>query len=206
MRTPKFLYFDLGNVLLTFDVEQMCRQMADVAGIDPQQVKAAVFESQLQHRYELGEVTSKEFHEAFCQTAGVGPDLEALACAASDIFQVRESMLPVIAGLKKAGYRLGVLSNTCDCHWEHCLRTYPVLQESFEVYALSYKLKAAKPDPKIFRHAARLANVECCEVFFTDDILGHVEGAKAVGFDAVQFVSTEQLVEDLRNRGVRFDD
>ena len=36
---PKFLYFDLGRVLLHFSIERMCRQMADVAGIEPGAVR-----------------------------------------------------------------------------------------------------------------------------------------------------------------------
>ena len=43
------------------------------------------------------------------------------------------------------------------------------------------------------------------EIFFTDDLPGHVAGAQAVGFDAVQFTSASQLVADLRARGVRMD-
>ena len=34
----RFLYFDLGNVLLTFDQRKAARQMADVAGITPEKV------------------------------------------------------------------------------------------------------------------------------------------------------------------------
>ena len=39
------------------------------------------------------------------------------------------------------------------------------------------------------------------EVFFTDDRLDNVEGARKVGFDAVQFVGVEALREELRARG-----
>ena len=35
---PKFIYFDLGNVLLRFDHELACRQMAAVAGTTPELV------------------------------------------------------------------------------------------------------------------------------------------------------------------------
>ena len=40
---PKFLYFDLGKVLVDFSVERMLEQMAGVAGISAEQVRAAVF-------------------------------------------------------------------------------------------------------------------------------------------------------------------
>lgn len=200
-----FLYFDLGKVLLDFSVAQMCAQIGDVAHVDPAVVKAVVFDSDLQIRYERGEICSQEFYDALCQATGTQPDYAALTVAASDIFSLNVSMLPVVAQLRAVGYRLGVLSNTCEGHWEHCLSRYRILRDSFDVYALSYELKAAKPHPEIFLAAARLAGVKPQEVFYTDDIEGHVLGARSVGFDAVQYTSTPQLVKELRKRGVRFN-
>jgi FMN phosphatase YigB (HAD superfamily) len=56
-----FFYFDLGKVLLDFSIERMCQQLADLAGVDVPRVKEAVFDSQLQARYERGEITTEEF-------------------------------------------------------------------------------------------------------------------------------------------------
>ena len=36
---PKFVYFDLGNVLCSFSNERACRQMAEVAGVSPEAVE-----------------------------------------------------------------------------------------------------------------------------------------------------------------------
>jgi putative hydrolase of the HAD superfamily len=205
MNSVKFFYFDLGMVLLRFDVEVMCRRMAEVAGLDSPRVRRALFEHPLQKDYERGRSTTREFYEAFCRDTGVRPDFDALLCAASDIFDLDATMIPVVARLYGAGHRLGILSNTCDCHWEHCLRRFPLLGELFEVHALSYRIGAAKPEAAIFAAAANLAGVAPEEIFFTDDLAGHVAGARAVGFDAVQFTSPPQLVGELRARGVRFN-
>jgi HAD superfamily hydrolase (TIGR01549 family) len=98
---------------------------------------------------------------------------------------------------------LGVLSNTCQSHWEHCRRKFCILRESFSVYALSYEIHEMKPDAAIFQAAAELAGVAPEQIFFTDDMAGHVAGARAAGVDAVQYVSTPQLAAELRSRGVR---
>jgi len=205
MNFAKFLYFDLGKVLLRFDVEVMCRRMADAAGLDLPQVRRALFEHPLQKDYERGRRTTREFYEAFCRDTGTRPDFDALVSAASDIFELDATMIPIVAHLYRAGHRMGILSNTCDCHWEHCLRRFPMLGELFEAHALSYRIGAAKPEAAMFEAAARLAGVAAEEIFFTDDLPGHVAGAQAVGFDAVQFTSASQLVADLRARGVRMD-
>ncbi len=39
----KFLYFDLGKVLVNFDIERMLEQMADVAGIHANEVRRVLF-------------------------------------------------------------------------------------------------------------------------------------------------------------------
>jgi HAD superfamily hydrolase (TIGR01509 family) len=201
----KFLYFDLGMVLLNFSVEQMCRQMAEVAGITPTQVSQIIFDGDLQQRYERGEISSPEFYDEFCRASGARPDYDRLASAASEIFELNGSMIPVVAQLRQAGYRLGILSNTCEHHWQHCFRRFRLLGETFSVFALSYELKAMKPDAAIFLAAARLAGVQPGEIFFCDDIAGHVAGARAAGIDAVQYATTPDLVAELRKRGIRFN-
>jgi len=202
---PRFLYFDLGMVLVTFSVDRMCRQMGAVAGLDPERVKEVVFHGDLQKRFELGRLSSREYYEAFCRASGTRPDYDAIVQASSDIFELKVSMLPVVGQLRQAGYRLGILSNTCESHWNHCTRRYRILGDTFAVHAPSFRLGVCKPDAAIFRAAAELAGCPPQEIFFVDDTPGHVAGARAAGFDAVQYTSTPQLVGELRRRGIRFN-
>lgn len=204
MTAPSFLYFDLGKVLADFDVGQMYRQIGEVAGIEPERVREVLFHGGLQKDYELGRISDREFFEAFCEETGTHADRDALELAGSDIFEMNEDILPLVAALDRAGYRLGVLSNTCRSHWEHCARRFPVLTESFRVHALSYEVRAAKPNAAIFRAAAELAGVPPEAIFFTDDIAENVDGARAAGFDAVQYTSAPELAAELRSRGLRF--
>jgi glucose-1-phosphatase len=205
MPTPRFLYFDLGMVIVTFSVERMCRQIAAVSGLDAKRVPEVLFDSGLQARYEHGQVTTRQFYEEFCQRSATTPAYDALLNAACDIFELHTPMVAVLGQLHQAGCRLGVLSNTCEAHWQHCLRRFRFLGELFHVYALSYQIRAAKPEPAIFHAAAELAGVAPNEMFFTDDLAGHIAGARAVGVDAVQFTSAPQIVSELFQRGVRFN-
>ena len=203
--TPKFFYFDLGRVLLNFDVERMACQVGLVAGIPAETVKSIVFGNTLLQRYEAGKISSTAFHEEFCLASGTRPSLDALQEAASDIFEINTPMVPVVTQLRAARYPVGLLSNTCECHWDYCRRRYRFLAGLFPLTALSYEIGAAKPDSAIFEAAARLAGYEPSEIFFVDDIPGHVEGARAVGFDAVVYQSARQVAEELRDRGVQFN-
>ena len=125
--------------------------------------------------------------------------------AASAIFELNLSIMPVVAQLSQAGHRLGILSNTSQTHWEYCCDRFPILNQAFEVYTLSYRVGAMKPDAEIYRVAAELAGVAPQDIFYTDDIAGHIAGGQIAGFDAVQYTSTPQLVAQLRLRGVEFN-
>jgi glucose-1-phosphatase len=203
---PKFIYFDLGNVLLFFDHAQSCRQMADVAGLAETQVRTAIFDSGVQWQYEAGQLRSRQFYEEFCQRTNSRPDYDALAYAAGAIFRVNPSITPVVAQLCGAGYRMGLLSNTCEMHWDYFASgRYSMIQEMFELYTLSFRVGAMKPDAKIYAAAAEAAGVRPEEIFFMDDTPGHVAAARDFGFDAVVYTDTPTLVRDMRERGIRFN-
>jgi glucose-1-phosphatase len=201
-----FLYFDLGNVIVRFDHLKGCRQMAALTGLSADQVFTVVFDSGLNRRCELGEVSDRAFYEEFCRATGAKPELNAFLHAVGDIFTLNDSLIPVLGALEVAGNRMGILSNTCDFQWQRLMASdYGILPTPFSVFALSFEIGAMKPDPKIYKAAAELAGVRPQEVFFCDDVLGHVTAARDAGFDAVQYTTTPALVADLRRRGVRFN-
>jgi HAD superfamily hydrolase (TIGR01509 family) len=202
---PSFLYFDLGKVLVEFSLERMMVQAAAAAGVAVERVRHAMLDDQLLYRYEKGQVSSRDFFETFCAAADCRPDYDRLVDAFSEIFAIHLPVLPIIAQLRQAGYRLGVLSNTCEVHWEYCVAHYDILSDVFDVYALSFRIGASKPDAAIFRAAAEMAGHQPEDVFFVDDIAENVAGARAFGFDAVQFTSASALAADLRRRGLRFN-
>jgi putative hydrolase of the HAD superfamily len=202
----RFFYFDLGNVLLTFDHGIACRKLAALANTTPALVRMIVFDTDLQWRYERGEITTHEFAEHFCRETGTRADIDQLERACAEIFELHVPIVPLVAQLKAAGHRLGILSNTCAAHWQYVFDgRYRILRELFEVYALSYELKSMKPEPQIYQAAAAMAGVAPQDIFFTDDRLDNVQGALAAGYDAVPFVSAQQLQRDLHRRGVRLN-
>lgn len=203
---PKFIYFDLGNVLLHFSHARMCQQMADVLGTDAAALKTYLFApAGPEEAFESGRVSEAEFLAGLAHAFGGAPDREALLHASSDIFELNVSIVPVVGHLVRAGYRLGILSNTNAWHWEWILRRrYAILSDLFSVHALSFEIGSMKPQPEIFTAAASLAGVAPAEIFYIDDIAGHVAAASAAGFHAVQYTSTPKLAEALRAAGVRF--
>ena len=109
-----------------------------------------------------------------------------------------------MAHLRAAGYRLGILSNTCEAHWEFvsCGR-YAVLKELFEVEILSFRLGSMKPETPIYEAAIAASGVAAEEIFFTDDRSENVAGALRAGMDATHFRGVQPLLQDLRDRQIK---
>jgi putative hydrolase of the HAD superfamily len=200
----RFLYFDLGNVLLTFSHRQAAEQMAAVAKVPFEAVWKVVFEDGLEQRFEAGAITSQQFYKEFCRGVGAMPDYEGLLLAGSEIFEVNSAIIPLIGQLRAVGHRLGILSNTCEPHWAYCSRgRYGLIGKMFDKFALSFEIGACKPDARIFAAAAKLAGTPPDQIFFTDDIPSHVAAAKEAGWDAVQFTTVPALAAELRSRDIK---
>ena len=200
----RFLYFDLGNVLLNFSHKRAAEQMAAVSGVSVEKVWQVVFEDGLEQRFESGEVNDSQFYEQFCAGVGAKPVYDSLLRAGSEIFEINGPIIPLVAQLRAGGNRMGILSNTCGPHWDYCSKgRYGIIGKMFDKFALSYEIGACKPGTRIYQAAAEMAGVASEEIFFTDDIPSHVAAARDAGWDAVLYTTVPALASDLSKRGVR---
>ena len=192
-----FIYFDLGNVLLNFNHDKACQQMGEVAGVSAMQVKELLFNSGLQWKYERGELTTLEVYEQFTEATQTEPNYQELIHAAADIFEPNQPVLNMVSGLSKAGYALGIISNTCAAHWEFVSQgAYPELN-LFQTLILSYQEKLVKPDTEIYELAIQRAGVSAEQILFLDDLKENVAGATEAGIQAHLYESPEQLLGTL---------
>lgn len=198
--------FDMGNVLVHFCHQRMCRQIAELAGADESEVRDLLMRGSLQWDFERGLLTEEEFFLELQERLGFpeGVTQEELARAGSDIFTLNVSLVPVLDELKGRGHRLVLLSNTSKSHFDFVRREFDVLSR-FDDFALSFEAGAMKPERRIFEAAA--AKVGCApeECFYTDDIAAYVEAGRSHGFQAEQFTTTDAFVEQLARRGMRLE-
>ncbi len=198
----RFVYFDLGKVIVDFDVEKMCRQMAEVVGTSPEFVHHLLYGEDLQRRYELGLITTDEFYEEFCARCGTRPDSDKLLDAACNIFTLNVNIVPIICRLSLVRFPLGLLSNTCEVHWVYLQRRFRGIMELFRVGCTSYQCHSMKPEIAIFRRAAQFAGCPPEEIFFVDDNEANVKGAQAAGFHASLYNGPQCLARELQSLGI----
>ena len=104
---PKFIYFDLGKVLLRFDRQRQYRQMADVLAASPEQIRQIVEQHDLINRYETSGVSAQGVFDTMCEALGRSCDFDELERAGSDIFWLNTALLPLIVDLVRCRHRLG---------------------------------------------------------------------------------------------------
>ena len=95
--------------------------------------------------------------------------------------------------LKKAGYRLFLLSNTIDVHWDYCVEhLFPYqnygIEDYFEQCFLSQRMHLAKPNARIYEEVIRQANIHPDETLFIDDLKENCEAAEKLGIHTFQNV------------------
>lgn len=201
-RRPRFLYFDLGQVLVRFDHGRLVRQLAAAAGATEAAVRQILFDEGMQELLELGRMTTGQFSAEFRRRTGTRAAEAELRRAATEFFWPNHEILPLLVQLRQRRYSLGILSNTCELHWEYCCRRFAYVGELFDRAVLSFRVGAMKPDRTIFEAAADAAGCSPEDLFFVDDIAANQEGAAAAGIDAVVYQGAGDLIGQLRRRGL----
>ncbi len=196
--------FDLGNVLLHFTHERMCRQIGDVCGQPWQAVWRWLFDENWELDFERGDITPDEFQQRIEQRVGHPVDEARLRLAASDFFTLNEPIVPVVDALKALGVRLVLLSNTHVWHVEFVRERFDIL-DRFDELVLSFEVRAVKPEPAIFDAVLRAIHCAPNEAFYTDDIAKYVATGRQRGLHAETYTNVPALRQQLAAHGVVCD-
>jgi HAD superfamily hydrolase (TIGR01509 family) len=196
----KTILFDLGNVIIPFDVKLAYARMSERCGCPAEEVAARIRGTELVGPFEKGEIETEPFVRELSAALELDLTHQEFCDWWNGVF-LPDPLVPeaLLADLRSR-HRLLALSNTNSIHFAKLKEAYPLLRH-FDGYVLSYEVGAAKPEAKIFREAIAQAQCDPEGCFFTDDLMVNVEAARAHGMDAVQFLSADQLQRELRARG-----
>ena len=128
-------------------------------------------------------------------------DVHRVIAAVPGELQPMPQTLALMQRLRERGHRLFFLSNMPSPFADHIEAAHP-LKEWFLDGIFSSRVKLIKPDPAIYRAAAERFGIEPRESLFIDDFRANVVAARALGWDAVHFLSHEQCEADVAARGL----
>ena len=195
------ILYDLGNVILPFDhfqiAEKLSRFVQRKEFQNPPRVFSYLFdfESGAVNGYEVGKVSSQEFFQSLKEFFQLSLSFEDFIPIWNDIFTENQEVSQTILS-QKGRQKLGLLSNTNPLHFDYILSKFSIIR-AFDQWILSHEVGFKKPAVEIYRKAIEWASVEPWKILFIDDMKNHVEVAVSLGMQGVQFISAEQLREEL---------
>ncbi len=116
------------------------------------------------------------------------------------IFTPIESTIRLIRELSPS-YRLGLLSNTNEWHFERHIRSVDVFP-LFDAVTLSYQVKTMKPEEGIYRDLLEKIGLSPEECVFIDDLEKNVAGARRLSIHGIHYTGSARLVSSLAELGV----
>jgi glucose-1-phosphatase len=193
----KTVYFDLGNVLIFFNMDKMFNQLSQCTKIPVTALRQGYLEDKILQKYETGRMSSEEFYRLLQSKSSFSFSFHEMMAAMADMFTPNTELWPVVEELKKQGARLVLISNTNECHFNFAYSHFPVLH-LFDSFILSYEVGACKPEPLIFKKALLEAEGR---TFYTDDVPDFIAAGRAAGLDAELFTDVPTLERHLLHRG-----
>ncbi|MFY0409198.1 HAD family hydrolase [Solicola sp. PLA-1-18] len=194
MTTPDSTWWllDYGNVVSTSQPDADRDELVRLSG-----ARAEGFWERYwayRHEYDLG-VDDESYWSRVCDRPLVtGTDaLDAIVAADNASWSHhRPEVLDLLAAQRASGRRLAMLSNA-----PHALARHHETDGAVDVFErrfYSAPLGLAKPDAAIYTHVLDELGAAPGDVTFVDDRADNVEAASALGFHAVLFQSSEDLL------------
>ena len=195
--------FDYGMVLTGPQDPESYASLLRITGLPPDQFEPVYWADR--HDYDLGNLTGVAFWQKLLRDAGLNlaPDAEEeLNQWDARMWTTQNpAMVAWQQQLKQRGLLTAILSNMGDSVLASIERQFAWIQ-NFDVLVWSFQLRIAKPDPAIYEYTLKELGTRPEETLFLDDRLVNIDAARALGFQALQFSTVEQLRADLIASGL----
>ena len=197
----KVICLDLGKVIVDYDPTIPLNALGTRSALSLPEIMQVLTDREPLLLFDRGRYSRSDFYRTMCARLKLDVSTQEFERLWTSLF-LPEPLLPesFLLGLKRR-YRLLMLSNVNEVHFEFIWKNYPLVHH-IEDRLLSYELGCLKPEPAIYRIAIDRAGVRPQEIFFADDRPENVEAARQAGIVATCFQSEQQLKLALDQAGV----
>lgn len=193
------MVFDMGNVLVAYDDNRVCRQFMEEGTAEYDRVRAAVFGSQEWVLLDLGVITEEEGLERMKnRLSGERERKLAEQCFLhwhEFCMWTIEGTEDLIRSLKEKGYGIYLCSNA-SVRLRTCYRKYIPAWDVFDGILFSAEEKLLKPQREIYERLFQKFSLKPEECFFIDDLQNNIDGAAACGMKG--YCHRDRKAETLR--------
>lgn len=195
------IVFDLGNVLIPFDYTKPIEHFNNLKpGLGDRFARLYKDNYHIHRSFEKGELSRSQYLAQMIEWLEGRMNGDEFCIIFSDIFTLNQDVIDLLPKLKEH-YTLCLLSNTNEIHKEYGYQHHEFLNY-FDKLFLSHEVGAIKPEEKIYRAVEKFTGNPSGEHLFIDDIQEYIDGAKACGWDGIQFNSYGELLTEFNARRI----
>jgi putative hydrolase of the HAD superfamily len=204
MKPIRHVFFDIGGVLATNGWDREQRKVA----VEKFELNAAEFQARHEEMVgplEQGQISLDEYLDiaVFYEPQRFTKDeFRAFIFEQSRPFPETIAIARAIA--EGCHYWVMTMNNEGEDLNKHRICTFG-LDEFFDAFLSSCWLGLRKPARRFYDRALGISEARPQESVLIDDRLQNLEPAKALGIHAIHYQSADQLVNDLRTLGVKFN-
>jgi putative hydrolase of the HAD superfamily len=195
--------FDFGKVICCDPGNEPFEKIAGMAGLELKEFAPLLWSYRT--GYDRGVISGEEYYRTALSEAGV--------CPADDIIKkmletdleswtrINPLTVALMQDVKKAGLKLGILSNMPHDFLAMARKRFPVFQLC-DAGVFSCDVNSVKPEEPIYRAVLSALGCRADEAVFFDDMPVNVEKALALGFKGYVWESPENARQELRRLSI----
>ena len=191
------IIFDLGNTLVYYDFSYFYNGIAErEKKLNAVKFKRYIIDNKLDAKLLTGRMTHKEFFRKLKKKFQLKIGYNDFIYFYSDVFWANPNMkkfLEKISRIKK--YRLYLLSNTDSPHITFIDSNFPFVR-LLKKRILSYKVKMAKPQKKIFKYTIDKFNLIPHETVLVDDMKNNILSAQKLGLKTIHYNNHKKFTSE----------
>jgi len=193
---PAAILFDLGGVLLPFDQERRVAAVCAGLRVDANAVRG-LFAGDLPRRMDLGQADEGDFAAAFSELAGRPVSVETARDLILTVFEApNEPLWRIVTDLRETVVVGGFSDNPA-----FVAARFPP-GAVLDPMIFSAEIGAAKPSAAAFAAAEGRLGCSSGAILFIDDSAANIAAARRRGWDAIRFLSNDQVTAELAERGL----
>ena len=202
MSRVEAIVFDIGNVLIEWDVRALYRTMFDDES-DMERFLSHVWTPMENLRCDRGTPFAEVIAETIARHPGYEPEIRAawdrwIETVPGEV----PGALELLADLAAANMPMYGLSNFSAETFPLIRNTYPHFDYLEDIVISGDHPPLAKPDPEIFELLCTRAGISPATTVFIDDVDVNTVAAAELGFITVTFIDTPSLRSELARLGV----
>jgi glucose-1-phosphatase len=194
------VFFDIGNVLLSYDAKRAARRIAWELRRHPLKVLKTLWAGGLVDAVERGSIPPDQLYALFRTELGYEGTFAGFRRMWCDNFALHRRNAALLKELA-AFHKVYLLSNTNALHYEFIRANYK-FPGHVHGAVLSYELGLRKPEAAIYKAALRMAKASPKDAVFIDDLEENVDGARKVGMTGIHHKPDTDLRSELKKLGV----